>query len=418
MDFANHPCFNADARHTTGRIHLPVAPKCNVQCNFCDRKFDCVNESRPGVTSSVLKPDQALAYLGKVLEKVDNLAVVGIAGPGDPFANPEETLATLRLVSENYPEKILCLATNGIGIAEHIGELARMNISHVTITVNAVDPSIAAKVYAWVRVGPHSYRGEEAGRIVVERQEAAVRALKDAGITVKINTVVIPGVNDAHVPEIARKMASLGADVHNCIPIMHVENTAFANVPTPDPGDLMAMRFEAGKYLKQISHCARCRADAVGLLGAQNIAEIETLLADAAKSLPREGKPYVAVASREGLFVNQHLGEATGLWVFGLEGGKATLVGRRPTPSPGAGENRWEELAELYRDCFAILASGFGKSPETVLDSRGIKLIAAECLIADGALALLEGKELPRVFLRTAKCGAGTSCGGTGMGCA
>ena len=34
MDFANHPCFNAEARHKTGRIHLPVAPKCNVQCNF------------------------------------------------------------------------------------------------------------------------------------------------------------------------------------------------------------------------------------------------------------------------------------------------------------------------------------------------------------------------------------------------
>jgi nitrogen fixation protein NifB len=242
--------------------------------------------------------------------------------------------------------------------------------------------------------------------------------LKAAGITVKINTVVIPGVNDFHVPEIARKMAELGADVHNCIPIMHVENTAFAGVPTPDPGDLMTMRFEAGKYLKQISHCARCRADAVGLLGAQNGEEIQKLLADAATTKPRAERPYVAVASREGLFVNQHLGEATGLWVFGLENGVVTLVGRRPTPVPGAGETRWDEMAEQFKDCFAILASGFGKSPEMVLSSRGISLIAAECLITDGAGALLEGRELPRVFLRTATCGAGTSCGGTGMGCA
>ncbi len=51
-----HPCFNEEAKHTSARVHLPVAPKCNIQCNYCNRKFDCVNESRPGVTSSVLAP--------------------------------------------------------------------------------------------------------------------------------------------------------------------------------------------------------------------------------------------------------------------------------------------------------------------------------------------------------------------------
>ena len=44
----SHPCFEADAHHTHARVHVPVAPRCNVQCNFCSRKFDCVNESRPG----------------------------------------------------------------------------------------------------------------------------------------------------------------------------------------------------------------------------------------------------------------------------------------------------------------------------------------------------------------------------------
>ena len=51
-----HPCFDKEARHKNARVHLPVAPKCNIQCNYCNRKFDCVNESRPGVTSSVLTP--------------------------------------------------------------------------------------------------------------------------------------------------------------------------------------------------------------------------------------------------------------------------------------------------------------------------------------------------------------------------
>ena len=102
LDLTQHPCFNSDVRHRTGRIHLPVAPQCNIQCNYCDRKFDCANESRPGVTSSVLTPQHAIAYLDRAIAKTPYLKVVGIAGPGDPFANPEETLETLRLVRDKY----------------------------------------------------------------------------------------------------------------------------------------------------------------------------------------------------------------------------------------------------------------------------------------------------------------------------
>ncbi len=51
----DHPCFGGD-HSNTGRIHLPVAPGCNIKCGFCERRFDCANETRPGVTSKVLTP--------------------------------------------------------------------------------------------------------------------------------------------------------------------------------------------------------------------------------------------------------------------------------------------------------------------------------------------------------------------------
>src|SRR5512143_1402807 len=108
LNRSRHPCFDAGARHHYGRIHLPVAPRCNVQCNFCDRRYDCPNESRPGVTSTVLTPTQAVEYLRRVGERIPDLAVVGIAGPGDPFANPEETMETLRLVRDHDPDILLC----------------------------------------------------------------------------------------------------------------------------------------------------------------------------------------------------------------------------------------------------------------------------------------------------------------------
>src|SRR5271157_4006835 len=100
MNYHDHPCFSVGARHRTGRIHLPVAPKCNMQCNYCNRDFECVNESRPGVSGAILLPRQAADYLDEVMGRIKDIAVVGIAGPGDPFANPAETLETLRLVRE------------------------------------------------------------------------------------------------------------------------------------------------------------------------------------------------------------------------------------------------------------------------------------------------------------------------------
>jgi nitrogen fixation protein NifB len=158
MNLENHPCFNDKVRHLYGRIHLPVAPRCNVQCNFCNRKYDCVNESRPGVTSGTLSPEQAIDYLDQVLEIKKNISVVGIAGPGDAFANPEDSLETLRLVREKYPYMILCVATNGLNLEPYAEQLAQVNVSHVSVTVNAVDPTIVEKIYSWVRDGKRVLR--------------------------------------------------------------------------------------------------------------------------------------------------------------------------------------------------------------------------------------------------------------------
>ena len=191
-------------------MHLPVAPKCNILCNYCNRKYDCVNESRPGVTSAVLKPKQAIAYLDKVLAAEPRITVAGIAGPGDPFANPVETLETIRLIRQRFPDLLLCLATNGLGLPPYLDELAELGVSHVTLTVNAVDPEIGARIYGWVRDGKVIYRGLKAAEVLLERQLASIRGLKERGITVKINTIVIPGINDHHVQEVAEKDGGAG----------------------------------------------------------------------------------------------------------------------------------------------------------------------------------------------------------------
>ncbi|MGD8241859.1 MAG: radical SAM protein, partial [Desulfobacterales bacterium] len=177
MNLDNHPCFNPDACKSYGRVHLPVAPRCNIQCKFCNRQFDCVNETRPGVTSAVLSPAQAMVYLEEVFARKGNIAVVGIAGPGDPFANPQETVETLTRVRARFPEVILCVATNGLNLNPYLDDLERLRVSHVTLTVNAVDPAIGAKIYSWMRVGKKVVRAEEGAALLLARQLEAIEGL-------------------------------------------------------------------------------------------------------------------------------------------------------------------------------------------------------------------------------------------------
>jgi nitrogen fixation protein NifB len=371
----------------------------------------------------VLNPAQAMSYLDAVLHEVKNIAVVGIAGPGDPFANPDETVRTLELVHQKYPDKILCLATNGLGLAEYVDKIAALNISHVTVTVNAVNPEIGAQIYAWLRWGSHVYRGVDGAKILLERQTEGIRKLKSHGIIVKINTVIIPEINDDHAVEVARYCRELGADVQNCIPLMPIEGAVFEKHPVPVTEEMTKLRKKTEQYLPQMLHCTRCRSDAVGMLGSDNSYAMNRLLRDAAITKPTPERPYVAVASREGLFVNRHLGEASSLCVFGKKENKIVLLEQRTTPVPGSGDARWRQLAETFRDCVAVIVSGCGQNPQRILEECGLRVLTLEGLISESVPSIFAGKELPKVLMRTpGVCGTGRSCKsngcrGTGSGC-
>jgi nitrogen fixation protein NifB len=418
LDLTQHPCFNAEARGSAARIHLPVAPRCNVQCNFCDRKFDCMNESRPGVTSAVLTPPQAVFYLEGALKKLPSIKVVGIAGPGDPFANTQESLETLRLVRERYPEMLLCVASNGLELEPHAEEIARLQVSHVTITVNAVDPEIGAQIYPWIRVGYRILRGKEAAAKLLMRQLRAIVALKRHGVVVKINSIVIPGVNEDHIPAIARKVASLGADVMNCIPLIPVEGTPFGILGTVDHKRLAALRKECGELLPQMMHCTRCRADAVGLLGDAQSDELVRLLKTTASGPvnPLEERPYYAVASHEGLLINQHLGEASRIWVYKSGPNGLELVETREAPEAGSGVQRWYELADTLQDCSTFFVTAAGSTPRRILERQNLRVVEAVGLASEAIGSWSRTGELPRGMKRMFQ-GCAKGCAGSGTGC-
>ena len=214
----------------------------------------------------MLAPHAALEWLARSRQEMPWLAVAGIAGPGDPFHDPEATLATLELVRAHHPDLLLCLSSNGLGIFEHIPSLVELGVEFVTLTVNAVDPAVGAKLYSWIRWQGRRLKGPEAADLLWERQEAALVLLKAHNLKVKVNMVVVPGINDLHVAAVASRVAALGADLMNLIPLIPLPGTPLAGTPPPSAALMESLRRQAGRYLLQMRHCRRCRADAVGLL--------------------------------------------------------------------------------------------------------------------------------------------------------
>jgi nitrogen fixation protein NifB len=173
-----HPCYSEEAHHHYARMHVAVAPACNIQCNYCNRKYDCANESRPGVVSELLTPEEAAHKVLVVAGKIPQMTVLGIAGPGDPLANPEKTFRTFELIAEQAPDIKLCLSTNGLMLPDYVDRIKALNVDHVTITINMVDPSVGEKIYPWVHYRRKRYRGIDGVKILHERQMEGLEALQ------------------------------------------------------------------------------------------------------------------------------------------------------------------------------------------------------------------------------------------------
>jgi nitrogen fixation protein NifB len=257
----NHPCLGR-APHK-GRLHLPVSPACNIKCRFCTRAFNA-RENRPGVTRSVLPVEEAMDIVAQAVDLCPEISVVGIAGPGDSLAT-NHALRCFARIRDEHPELLGCLSTNGLMLPERAAEIARSGVNSVTVTVNAVDSAIQAQIVEWIVLDGRRLGGAAAAAALTDRQLTGIRLLAGLDVLVKINTVLIPAINGAHIGEIARVTAEAGAALINIIPL--IPQGDFAHWPEPDCADLQQARTDAERWLPVFRHCQHCRADACGLLG-------------------------------------------------------------------------------------------------------------------------------------------------------
>jgi nitrogen fixation protein NifB len=276
-----HPCFGGNHKKN-GRMHLAVAPQCNIKCGYCLRKHDCANESRPGVTSRIMTPQEAIEKVREVMASPiagPIIKVVGIAGPGDPLAN-EETFETFAMVKKEFPHLMLCLSTNGLLLPESIDRLYEMGLHSLTVTINAIDPEIGAQIYRHVIYHGTHYTGVEGAKILIANQFEGLKRAGELGLTIKVNSVLIPGVNDDQLPLIAQRVKELGAFVMNIMPI--IPQAELAHIIPPSEERVAALRKANEGIIGQFAHCKQCRADAIGLIGQ----DLHVTVAEAACPVP------------------------------------------------------------------------------------------------------------------------------------
>ena len=310
---SEHPCFTAGAC-TNARLHIPVAPACNISCNYCNRKFDCVNESRPGVTSKILSPVEAAERFYEAGARLKNLKVVGIAGPGDALANFESTSQAIELIRHIDPDITFCLSTNGLMLPEYASQLIDLGVTHITVTVNAVEPAVGAAIYGEISYRGSKKAGEEAAGILLENQLSGLSYLSSRGIVCKVNTVMIMGVNDGHIRKVVEKVGVYGAQLSNIMPLIPAPGSVFENMPATSKGELNRMRKHCEDLMKQMYHCRQCRADAAGTL--ENDRSLE--LFEKQRELPAghgpksAGMPLAACSSGKGCATGKRDGTGRG----------------------------------------------------------------------------------------------------------
>jgi len=380
----NHPCYSSGACGNA-RMHIPVAAACNISCNYCNRKYDCVNESRPGVTSEILSPSEAAQRFVVVKEKLKNLKVVGIAGPGDALANFDCVAESLRLIRGIDPDITFCLSTNGLMLPAYVDEIVKLGVTHVTVTINAIDPVIGARIYEAINYNGEKLRGEGGVALLIRNQLEGLKMLTSMGVVCKVNIVVMKGINDGHIEDVVKKVKECGAFMTNIMPLIPAKGSVFGNMQLTSNKEINELRKRCGLDLKQMYHCRQCRADAIGLLEQNCSADFREEFNEGRMNTSdtKDQKEYrFAVATKTGLLVDAHFGQVKEFYIYSCKDSRVRLLEKRVVDKYCSGqeyydseEDRLGRIIETIEDCDAVIVMRIGYRPMEILEGKKIKVI-------------------------------------------
>lgn len=338
-------------------ITLPVAPHAAARSRFSGEEK----------LAQAVPLHGALTWVDDLLERGILIAGLDIHGPGDPLATLSMTMEIVDRLREKYPQFPLGVTTLGLGLAEHAGLLARHGVVRVTLLIDAVNPETLQKLYSWIRPGKKNMPITRAATILIDEQSKGISACRSAGIEVAVHTTVYRESNEQDVEKIASHVAALGAECMTLLPGKGwLEDGEMLPPPLPET-------------MERLFNLAVGHVKIIELAEVKNVKENESLSDCAAIPKSTAARPNVAVLSSNGMDIDLHLGQAIKALIYGpREDGLACLLEVRNLPEPGSGDNRWQQLAETFDDCFVLLATSAGQKPRDILGRNGLTLLLME----------------------------------------
>lgn len=171
---------------TYGRGHrdlrVSLTDRCNLRCTYCmPHDFAAWLPSEDLLTSDELI---SIIKVG-VSQGIDEIRLTG----GEPLLRPDIVEIVSRISSiENAP--VLSMTTNGIALAKLAKPLFDAGLRRINISLDTLDRDVFKKM---------TYRDR------LDDVFAGIQAAKDAGLMpVKINTVLLRGINDDEVTNLLK----------------------------------------------------------------------------------------------------------------------------------------------------------------------------------------------------------------------
>ncbi len=232
-------------------LALPVAPACNMMCNFCSKDSDCIcNGNSPEYLSKSMTPKQAVDWALSQTNRNKRIKVIKICGPGEPLCNTQ-TFEVLRRLNIELPEHIYAISTNGLLLEEKVGELARLNVKIVSVAMNAVYIDTMLKLYSRIIKGSSVIvKSQEMADAILGSQIQGMKLCIGMGINVKINAIYFPGINYEDIIAIAKKCRDIG--VKSISIISSYPNGKFIRTVMPSIGELAALQQELSKIVRDV----------------------------------------------------------------------------------------------------------------------------------------------------------------------
>ncbi len=176
-------------------LRISVTDRCNFRCRYCMP----VEIFGPGYA---FKAREELLSFEEIVALARALVPMGIEKirltGGEPLLRRglEDLVAMLAAIEG---VKDIAITTNGVLLAHHAEALALAGLNRVTVSLDALDPGIFARMNG---VGAK-----------VERVLAGVNAALAFGLPVKVNAVIQRGVNEGEILPLAKWAKATGVDM-------------------------------------------------------------------------------------------------------------------------------------------------------------------------------------------------------------